>query len=1304
MSDITRSCFYCSISLCFLVKFRVGAVLQSNQSLNIDESFMVDVGIMHDAEAGGGGDGSARRKAITNTDTTSEDCSIKKKRSMVFIPDVEDEYLCAGRAIVTCMAKLKNMNKKEYNMIISHRNVHSANPKSQRMRAIRLYLDTGMSMRRAVPVTELSRFEKKLGIQIVVISGDMGNTVIYKGFKVMKDKIFLYLKDQHYHSIVNINGFYVNKKLCQQCLTPYARKVKHSCRFMCKTCGEQVCMFGEDSLACPDCNMVCRNAKCYLLHKEAREYKIGAKKGEERLSLCDTFHRCKKCTKIIDKTKRDFKSHICGEWFCRCCGEYVVNDHLCYYRIKKPKITSGRFLYYDFETCQDTVIQCENGYTCKSLPNCPDCHPNQLCAKCRKCVNCKRSYCGLQRHLPNYLVCQSACDTCQDDPFKHDSLCENCGDRCSKCGTRDKDSFTKPLCTNGLCGMRERVFKGMDTCRDFCQWLITPQHKGMVVIAHNSKAFDNHFILNHCVENGIFPDVTYTGSKIMTMTIGEGVDLRFIDSLNFLPMALKKLPQALNLGQELMKGQFPHFLNTKDNWNLVSATHPAPHLYGADHMSVKDRADFMAWHSGVKTKEFDFQKEILAYTRSDVSILREACVKFRNLIRQITTLEGSAVQGVDPFAHATIASSAMQIIRQLMLYEEHDVELVDGRKGRGVLKRGSWVFEGEPVDTVMIAETKFVKSPIPQIPARGYGRHTNDSNKAIVWLEWVAHKNQRKIKHSRNGGEHRITGTRFSVDGFHEESQKVYEFFGCRFHGHHCMKDRQKIYDPRTNSSLESVYQRTMLRLQQIRSMGYSTVVMWECEFDAMLKSNSELQAFASKCDTVTPLKIRDSFFGGRVSPVKLFYEALEDEKIRYLDVTSLYPFITLSGRYPTNHCDIITNHDDFDYTLESYYGLVKLKVLPPRKLYIPVLPVRCGGKLKFPLCSKCSRTETSRPCKCSDADRAITGTWTTEEVKAAVQAGYKVVKIYEVYHFSETSMDDGCPGNIFEEYVKMFLKVKQEASGYPNWVVSEDDKDRYLENYREKQGISLEKDNVQYNASLRLISKLYANSAWGKFVQRSNMGQTMYVKSCADLAKVRNDPTKSVTNFHIITDEYIVLEFKNADTFEEESTFTNEIIGTFTTTLARLHLLKILQKTGEDTLYFDTDSVIFREKNNHETLHVGDLLGELTDELPRGQYIKTFLSSGPKSYCYKQNDDTCVTKIKGITLNHTNNMIIDFDVMKDIVIGRQQIVKLPVASQISRVKHMGIIYNRPQSKIFRKVFTKRVVIQGTFDTVPYGY
>lgn len=74
---------------------------------------------------------------------------------------------------------------------------------------------------------------------------------------------------------------------------------------------------------------------------------------------------------------------------------------------------------------------------------------------------------------------------------------------------------------------------------------------------------------------------------------------------------------------------------------------------------------------------------------------------------------------------------------------------------------------------------------------------------------------------------------------------------------------------------------------------------------------------------------------------------------------------------------------------------------------------------------------------------------------------------------------------------------------------------------------------------------------------------------------------------------------------FEEEATFTNEIIGTFTTSLARLHLLKIFRRTGRNTLYFDTDSVIYVEKDSCEKLTVGDFLGELTDELPQCFYLQ---------------------------------------------------------------------------------------------------
>jgi hypothetical protein len=41
----------------------------------------------------------------------------------------------------------------------------------------------------------------------------------------------------------------------------------------------------------------------------------------------------------------------------------------------------------------------------------------------------------------------------------------------------------------------------------------------------------------------------------------------------------------------------------------------------------------------------------------------------------------------------------------------------------------------------------------------------------------------------------------------------------------------------------------------------------------------------------------------------------------------------------------------------------------------------------------------------------------------------------------------DTSSGGLFAGYVNMFLKLKQESYGYPAWVQTEDDKDRYIGN-----------------------------------------------------------------------------------------------------------------------------------------------------------------------------------------------------------------------------------------------------------------
>lgn len=111
---------------------------------------------------------------------------------------------------------------------------------------------------------------------------------------------------------------------------------------------------------------------------------------------------------------------------------------------------------------------------------------------------------------------------------------------------------------------------------------------------------------------GIAPEIIPNGSKLMTVTL-PALNIRIIDSYNFLPMALSKLPACFGF-TELKKGYFPHFFNIKEN-QKYRGTLPDAHYYNPDMMTSSVRCDFLKWHDEHKTDIFNFQEEILAYCR-----------------------------------------------------------------------------------------------------------------------------------------------------------------------------------------------------------------------------------------------------------------------------------------------------------------------------------------------------------------------------------------------------------------------------------------------------------------------------------------------------------------------------------------------------------------------------------------------------------------------------------------------------------------------------------------------------------------
>ena len=548
-----------------------------------------------------------------------------------------------------------------------------------------------------------------------------------------------------------------------------------------------------------------------------------------------------------------------------------------------------------------------------------------------------------------------------------------------------------------------------NSIEEFCKGLLNDKFKGYSFIAHNSKGYDCHFVLKWLIDQGIKPYCIYNGAKIMFMEIPK-LSIRFIDSLNFLQMPLKSFPETFGMN-ELKKGYFPHYFNKECNKNYVG-TMPSKKHYGYNQMKPDERSKFLKWYEErvIENYVFDFKIEIREYCRSDVDILRRGIVKLREDFIQL--------ENINPLRYITIASVCMTI------YQSNYI----------------------PKKTIAI---------VPEYA-------DNFSKTSIMWLNYVS--NGVNIKHALNGGEKKLTidDKTYKVDGFCEETNTVYEFYSCFWHAYpKCYKPN--IINTKNQKDMGTLNDLTVEKSDTIKNAGYNHVSTYKCQ----LTKNKEFQTFAKNFtqEIVKPLNPRDAFYSGRTNAIKLLYDFKENECGRYVDFCSLYPTVQYYQKYPIGHPTKIFNPE------KSWYELIKCKVVPPRKLYHPVLPQRIKvdsyEKLVFPLCKTCAETRNQYECKHTDAERSFIGTWTTDEVSKAIDKGYKVLRTYEVWYFNRST------DALFKGYIRRFMKIKLESSNY-DFKMKEEEVNVKA---RIKDSLDIDIEKFEFNAGLRSIAKLCLNS-----------------------------------------------------------------------------------------------------------------------------------------------------------------------------------------------------------------------------------
>ena len=109
-----------------------------------------------------------------------------------------------------------------------------------------------------------------------------------------------------------------------------------------------------------------------------------------------------------------------------------------------------------------------------------------------------------------------------------------------------------------------------------------------------------------------------------------------------------------------------------------------------------------------------------------------------------------------------------------------------------------------------------------------------------------------------------------------------------------------------------------------------------------------------------------------------------------------------------------------------------------------------------------------------------------------------------------------------------------------------------------------MDKNLILQNLGLRSLSKLALNSFCGKFGQRTNMKKTKFVNDVGVPYNHMTDPSKVLTDFHVMNENIMELEFKHSEEFEPISLGTNVIIAAFCTSWVRLKLWSIMNKLGD--------------------------------------------------------------------------------------------------------------------------------------------
>lgn len=836
---------------------------------------------------------------------------------------------------------------------------------------------------------------------------------------------------------------------------------------------------------------------------------------------------------------------------------------------------------------------------------------------------------------------------------------------------------------------------------EFCLKVFDAPYKGTTWIAHNSGGFDSNFVHRWLEQKGFdhtrIPSPTSLHRSLETYY--KQLDIRFIDSFNFIPMALAKIGPAFNL--PVHKGDFPHRFSKMEH---LSYQGPMPACDTADdwyslatlRSSSSEKGDvavakFKAWHAEeaakyvpTTTAPWNYMDELKRYCKLDCDVLAGALVclrdTFMNVEDAVSGVGATAfkIQPVDPLSYLTMA----QVCQKLY------------------------------VGGLYAANSSLRIAHIP-LPDR-----LND----VYKVRWLMSEQQRlgiKIWQAATMMREWFADDGRPVDGFahYHTKRHVWEYLNCHEHG--CLYCTRSD-DSHTSKGVTNaqIFLQTEKRLAKLRGLGYVVHTRWSHEEQEMMQDIHDTPEYFTM---VAQRQNNDGgFYGGRVEVFKPYWDTHEGEKIQYIDVVSLYPWVCATQRMCTGHPTILFGND-IDMTKmerdheEAYFGYAHVIVKGTQDDYFGGLPRRDprSGRLLF------------------DNSHTYRTVCFIDELRERIDNGLVLERVLEVWDFPrETSTVGPMAG-----YVAHFLRDKMECSGWKalcGRVPESDVEKKEICDHLEQENLGLcrpREDKIADNPGGRQLAKLRLNMLWGKFVQCPRGQAQEFISSYEEYLKLWYNPQidKTTLMFRKIRNDFLEVRYSFLGALRSPMN-THYYLGGSCTAQARLKLTSMLRRIGKDrALYCDTDSAIYVQRPGDEVIETGEALGQWSSELDDGVWGVQFMALAPKCYCLVYNEEgkvrekeSALLKAKGVTMTVENHKVVHAASLRKIILnevyGDKMVDTLSVQAKTFniRMNHHSDemeMMNMYGEKVVRCVYSKRKIVKDEhvckndvhfIDTVPF--